>query len=349
MLELLQQHTISVYELDLHNFVKKRIKARQLLSADRFDLYAKLFYIKNRERDTAMARQVYVDHILAFNPDGKEPGRSDKDGVDDFIQVFDALIDHFETHDFDENISLIPVDGNHVPLDGSHRVAALAYYDKEVDVLYFPDVESKSTFDYRYFINRGISVKIADTIALETLVYTSNLHLACLWPKMGNANEKKFALNYLDSQFSIYYSKSMSISLEGLTKFIYESYKHQDWVGDASNNFKGARSKALSCYASNGLVHFVLFQADGLDTVVNTKEAIRNHYQLDKHALHITDDDQETEDLMKLVFTEEAMQFQNTSNQLKDKFKEAITIFKNVHWLNFKVKVAATLTKLKLR
>lgn len=349
MLDLLQKHTVSIYELDQHTFIKKRMKARELLSAERFDLFAKLFYIKNRELDKAKASKVYVDHILAFNPDGKEPGRSDKESVQDFIQVFDELIDHFKEHEFDNTISLIPVDSNYVHLDGSHRVAALAYYDKEVDVLYFPDVESKSTFDYSYFIKRGLSVKIADTIALETLVYTSNLHLACLWPKMGNLNEKKFALNYLDTQFSVYYSKSMSMPLESLTKFIYESYKHQDWVGDASNNFKGARSKALSCYASNGLVHFVLFQADGLDDVVNTKEAIRNHYQLDKHALHITDDDQETEDLMKLVFTEEAKQFQNTSNQLKDKFKEAITIFKNVHWLNFKVKVAATLNKLKSR
>lgn len=348
MLGLLQQHTIKIYDLDKKNFSRDKVKARSLLSSDRFDLYAKLFYIRNRKQNPTLAQKVYNEHILAFNPDGKEPGRDDKDGVDDFTQVFDELIDHFEKNEFDASVSIVPVDKNNNPLDGSHRVAALAYFDKEIDVLKFPEVEANAAFDYRYFLKRGLPVQYADEIARETIVYTSNLHIACLWPKMGNLSNKQFALDYLRNQFDVYYSKSISMPLTGLTRLIYESYKHQDWVGDASNDFKGARSKALSCYASHGNVHVVLFQAEDLDGVVSAKEVIRAHYQLDKHALHITDDDQETKEMMHLVFTEQAKQFQDTSSQVKDKAKEYITIFKNVYWLNFKVKIASILTKLKL-
>lgn len=348
MLELLQQHTVNIYALKEQQYIRKKIKARRLLTADRFDLYAKLCYIRNREDHPIVAQKVYKEHILAFNPDGKEPGREDKDGVDDFIQVFDELIDHFEKNEFDASISIVPVDKNNNPLDGSHRVAALAYFDKEVTVLEFPNVVGKTAFDYQYFLKRGLPVSCADAIAREIVHYSSQLHLACLWPKMGNLSDKQYALDYLRNQFDVYYTKSIHMPLNGLTRLIYESYKHQDWVGDASNNFKGARSKALSCYASHGNVHFVLFQADDLEDVVQAKEVIRGHYQLDKHALHITDDDQETKEMMQLVFTDEAKQFQNTSNRIKDRVNEFITIFKNVYWLNFKVKIASMLTKLKL-
>ena len=348
MLGLLQEHTVKIYDLKTQRFTRGKMKARSLLAANRFDFYAKLFYIRNRTHNPALAQKVYIEHILAFNPDGKEPGREDKNGVDDFLQVFDELIDHFEKNEFDASVSIVPLDKNNNPLDGSHRVAALAYFDKEIDVLKFPEVEAKAAFDYRYFLKRGLSIQCADEIARETIVYTPNLHIACLWPKMGKVREKQFAINYIQKEFDEFYSKSITMPLTGLSRLIYESYKHQDWVGDASNNFAGARSKALSCYASHGNVHFILFQAEDLDRVISVKEAIRAHYQLDKHALHITDDDQETKEMMQLVFTEQAKQFQDTSSQVKDKAKEYITIFKNVYWLNFKVKIASILTKLKL-
>lgn len=347
-LSRLQKHTIEAYSLEQQPFIEQRIKARALLSQDRFDLYAKLFYIKNRETNRDLAIKVYTEHILAFNPDGKEPGRSDKDGINDFIQVFDELIGEFKENDFDSLISLIPIDKNNNPLDGSHRIAALAYFDKEIEILKFSEVKAKVAFDYEYFFKRGLSAQVSDYMAMEVLNYTTNLHLACLWPKMGNLKEKQFALDYLHQHFTIYYTKSMRMPLEGLTRLIYESYKHQDWVGDYNNNFSGARSKALNCYASHGIVQFVLFRANDLDNVLKAKEVIREHYQLDKHALHITDDDRETKEMMELVFTERAKQFQNASSELKDKIQEFRVILKNVYWINFKVNTARVLKKFKL-
>ena len=65
----------------------------QLLVGSRFDLFAKLYYIRHRQTDNVMAREVTTNTFKAFNPDLKEPGREDKNGYDDFIDAFDALID----------------------------------------------------------------------------------------------------------------------------------------------------------------------------------------------------------------------------------------------------------------
>jgi len=340
MLGFLQQHTIAIYKLDQHTFVKKRIKARELLSADRFDLYAKLFYIKNRVQDAAKAQQVYADHILAFNPDGKEPGRSDKDGVGDFTRVFDELINHFKDHEFDETISLIPVDENYVPLDGSHRVAALAYFDKEIEVLYFPDVKSKTSFDYNYFMTRGLPIKSADAIAKETLAYASNLHLACLWSKKSNIQGKQSVISCIKNQFPVYYVKNMHIPLKYFNRMVTATghQKMTDYMPKESSS---------SISAFNGVVQLILFQSNNKEEFNNMRESIEKCYKLNQYGLYITDNYRETEMMMDLVFTEKSKQFQNTLNRTYDKIEAFRGKFKNVYWINFKVKAAKLLKRLK--
>jgi hypothetical protein len=344
MIQRLQQHTVDIYHLNQKKYTYKRVKARSLLSADRFDLFAKLFYIRLREKDFDRAVKIYTDHILAFNPDGKEPGREDKNGVVDFIRAFDGLIAHFRDKDFDESISLIPVDKNGNPLDGSHRIAALAYYDKEVSILQFEEVKAKAVFDFAYFQKRGLPAHTADAIALESLRYISGLHIACLWPKMGSKNKKAFALKHLRENYAVFYEKLFQINLEGLSKLIYETYKHQDWVGNVENNFAGARSKALSCYAGNGQIYFILFQVSDLKKVEESKESIRTHYHSEE-VLHISKDDNETTSIAKLIFTNRKKQLQNRCSEMRDKVREYNSLFKNVYWLNFKVCIAKILKR----
>ena len=112
-----------------------------------------------------MATKVYSEHIKAFNPDFKEPGRDDKNGCSDFINDFNAIIRQFKNNEFDDSISIVPVDKNGIILDGSHRLAALAYYNRTITIARFHNVTAKCRFDYDYFLNRGLSRTIADIIA----------------------------------------------------------------------------------------------------------------------------------------------------------------------------------------
>lgn len=349
MLELIQDHTRKIYDLDNKEYQRKKIPARDLLVLSRFDLFAKLIYIHYRESDKDFALKIYGEHIKAFNPDLKEPGRTDKNNLQDFIQAFDELIDFFKDNSFDPAISLIPVSENGVPLDGSHRVAALAYYNKEVEILQFKNVFPKADFDFKYFLNRGLARDTADSIVKDSIHFIDNLFIACLWPRMGDSVEKELAINQFTKQFSVFYTKSMQMSLEKLSMFIYEIYDHQDWVGNKENNYAGARNKAMQCYGKSKTVDFIVFQAESLKDVVALKEAIRDIYNLDKHALHITDNKEESEEVLDLVFTENKEKFTTASLRRKEQWEEYKLLFKNVYLINAKVKVAAFLKKIGLR
>ena len=145
---LLQPHTVTLYHLKEKSYSVENVKARTLLSPLRFDLYGKLYYAKHRHDDPTQARRVYIEHIKAFNPDGREPGRDDKTSFEDFISTFDSLLDYFKDNEFDENKSIVPVSSNGIILDGAHRLAALAYYDKEITIARFVDVVPVCQFDY---------------------------------------------------------------------------------------------------------------------------------------------------------------------------------------------------------
>lgn len=100
ILNRLQPHTTIIYCLDSKKFQIKTIKARTLLTSKRFDLFAKLYYIVNQRENREKALEVYTKHIKTFNPDLKEPGRSDKNTINDFINSFETLINEFEKKRF---------------------------------------------------------------------------------------------------------------------------------------------------------------------------------------------------------------------------------------------------------
>lgn len=347
MLEKLQTHTVKLYELNEKKYRIRQLPAKELIVGSRFDLWAKLFYAHHRKINSNLAKSVYLSHIMAFNPDGKEPGREDKTNADDFLNVFDALLDYFENHDFDNSISLIPVSSDGVILDGSHRTAALAYYNKLVTVVQFEEVHPVCHFDYQYFLKRGFPISIADLVVESSTLFSDELYVACLWPKMGTEKEKAFALQLIDNQFDVLYVKKRKMSLRGLSRFMYEIYKHQDWVGDANNDYAGAKTKATLCFSSNAIVHFVVFKAKNLEKVLLLKSSVREHYHLEKHALHITDNSEETQQILNLILGDGKELFGNAEARLAEKIAEWRFRFTNIYWLNFKIMIAAFLNKIK--
>jgi hypothetical protein len=345
---LLQQHTIDLYDLKNKQFEILELPARELVFLSRFDLFAKMAYIKYQSTDPEYARKIYGEHITAFNPDLKEPGRDDKNGLQDFITTFDALIFHFRYNDFDRTKSLIPVSEEGEILDGSHRVAALAFFDKNVNIIKFKGVQSKTKFNYLYFLKRGLSVKTADAIAYESLSFKKPIYIACLWPKMGNTKKRAFANAYFSNHFDILYVKNVKMTLDNLSMFMYEIYKHQDWVGSQENNFAGARDKALKCFGADRTIQFIVFTSSSIDEVIKAKENIRLHYQIEKHALHITDNTNETKDIFNLILTDNIKKYTSGVDRFSSRYNEFKELIKNVYLIHLKVKVAAVLKSIGL-
>ena len=337
---LLQEHTIDIYQLRNHECRLEKVPARSLLNPKRFDLFAKLYYIDNVSTNRDDALRVYGEHIKTFNPDGREPGREDKQGVDDFVAVFDQIITHFKDHDFDDEVSVVPVDGNGVILDGAHRVAALAYYGKTVTIARFDDVKAKCDFDCTYFKNRGMAWDVADTIALEMVKWLDQLLVACLWPSTA-IKQKQLIIEMLGRTHQLAYRKDIRCDLHSLANFVGYIYRGQEWT----QNPDYVLDKASRVYGKSTLSLVLFVSENSLNTVLEEKEEIRQLLGKGKDSLHIADNHDETLDIATVTLDKNQQskwmtsQALNFFNKFSDQLKERWLIFKKVQWIAFKVRI----------
>ncbi|MBR5175503.1 MAG: hypothetical protein IKW89_06190 [Bacteroidales bacterium] len=181
-LDLIQPHWVEEYHLRDYEYEVLSLPAAELLTPLRFDLFAKLYYIRNRKVRPRLARKVYYENIRALVPLGKEWGQEQvKSSFAAHFKAFDALIDSFETSDFKPDVSIVPIGKDHVLLDGAHRVSTLAYYGKSVTVSYFPGVEGEC-YPYTFFLGHGMSRRAADLVALEGIRYIEGMNALLLRP-----------------------------------------------------------------------------------------------------------------------------------------------------------------------
>lgn len=339
---VLQPHTVKIYDLKGKECRVETVPARSLLHPLRFDLFAKLFYISNRVQDPFIARKVYIKHIMTFNPDGREPGRKDKDSLEKFIIVFNQLIDHFANEEFDSTQSIVPVGKNGIILDGAHRVAALSYYNKQITIARFDSVEPKCMFDYHYFLARGLPRSICDIIAKVLMESAHQMYVACLWPRMGSIERQEKIMQMISSRYMIVYDRDVKISRSSLVSFIARVYKGQDWVGNAETGFIGARDKAMNVYGKGGNIKFLFFESNSLSDVVALKEEIRELIGCGKHAIHITDTKEETLDIALAVLdeNERGNWLCNRDNMIfvvNEWIKDKYMYIRYVWWLKIKI------------
>lgn len=354
--ELFQEHTVKLYNLRNHPYIIQKVNARELLSVYRFDLFAKLFYACHRDENSELAREVYLKHIKAFNPDGKEPGRSDKHSFNDFIQTYDRLLDYFKDHDFDASRSVVPVSSDGIILDGAHRVAALAYYDKEVTIARFEDVVPVCQFDYYYFRQRGLIQEICDIIAKEVILWKKGCYVACLWPRMGNDHQKVLAKNLISEHGTIFYTKTFTVSFESFRTFIGYIYRMEPWVGTEQNDFEGIRKKSKHCYVKGNKMEFCFFYSEeSISEITDLKEEIRNLYFWGKHSIHITDNNDETAEIASYVLDYNGLEkwaFKGDNKRfqlIKMYLAEQFYIMKNVRLIRLKTYIANRICKYLLR
>ena len=62
MIQLLQKHTVDLYDLKNKEFEFQKISAQELISFSRFDLFAKMTYIKYRSSNPDYAKKIYSKH-----------------------------------------------------------------------------------------------------------------------------------------------------------------------------------------------------------------------------------------------------------------------------------------------
>lgn len=283
-----------------------------LLTYNKLDIAFKLFYLENRYKLPALAKEVYRADICA-QTDGKfsEFGNESKNSFEKYIEQFELTFENIKNSNFDSSQSIIPLAKNNSVYNGSHRIASTILLNKNVTVsnLDLPILNG----DYKFYYERGVSEEILELGILKFIESCSeNIYMAFLWPSgKGRKKEAK-------SKFSnIVYEKRIHLNFNGAYNLLYELYKHMDWIGSKKNSFSGIQQKSTEAFPVLEPIEVILFQSERLEDVRNIKEEIRKIYNIGFSSVHITDTKEETLRVARLLFNKNGLHFLNFAYQHK--------------------------------
>lgn len=301
--KLLDEHFYS--DLTSEEYRVKRIKAVNLLTSFRLDLAFKLLYLEMKEKDVTFAEEYYKEHIKALTLGAfREPGNDEKSSIDKFIDAFNDTFEEIQSEGFDASKSLIPLSQNGAIANGAHRVASAIFLEKEVECVALNGYDH--LYDYDFFYKRALSTTMLDTVVTKFVEYASNVYIAFIWPTaVGHDSEIEAIVP------NIVYKKEIKLNVNGAHNLLSCLYSGEDWIGSIGDNFNGTKGKLVECFKTFDPVRVIAFQADNLDEVLEIKENIRNVFKVGKHAVHITDTQEEAIESARLVFNENSLHFLN--------------------------------------
>ncbi len=287
------------------------IDAKELISHQRLDLMAKYIYAEQRlnSPDLDYGRALYKAHLKAIN-NFKEGDQSGKVIYTDFENAFNSAIDSIERNGFDPTESLIPVDRRNIIIDGAHRVAACALLGKKVKITRF-NFSTKS-LGARELLNMGLNRDAVDALVSKYLSLTESNYVAVLFPIMNE--NKPIALSELNAIGDVFYEQKIALSAKGKSNLIRTLYHGEPWLSP-SKQLSGGLEHHLSkrFYRKQNVVHFVFFQCDDIQQVLNAKDRIRNRIGLGNLPIHITDHTSEVRNISDVVLTNNGRHWLNNA------------------------------------
>lgn len=334
----LTEYFINENNIDIHKqYEIIDIDARKLIQYNRFDLMAKWIYIQAKENGISSnyGYNVYKDNINAFSCGTFiEPGMPEKTTFERYVEEIDTLIENIKKNGFDKTKSLIPVGKNDEAFDGSHRISVAAFFEKKVTIIRFPNMCRRYSYDYAFFRNYLMSDESMGYMAIQYAYLKRNCYMACLWPKadLSKCNEVEALIKTIGN---IVYEQDVYLTYRGMKNFMIQIYGHQEWTGSIENHFDGVIAKVDACYQEGKPVRTYLFEADDFDNVVDIKKKIRDIFQIENHSIHISDNSNETIDMVNLLYNRNSVEFLNKAEPYKYSgvFKKLIEL-KNVVLLN---------------
>lgn len=313
------------------NCIEEFMPARQLLGSGRFDLYAILLYIDSKVRN--LSNNSYHDYVYYQRTDAitdhvyGETGKPYKNNYEAYRSDLDKMIEDHLNGNFDDFRTIIPIDKNGLLLDGAHRVACAAYFNKTVRTLRFLD-KSSSPVNYTSLVSRLLPTKAAIAMALESTKWHDDLYMLFFWPK-ATSNEKVFdeCIKLVRKEVDVFYEKTLKLQIMAIKNLMIQLYGHMDWIGSAENGFKGIMGKVDSVWESGGICHFVLIRADSLQYVLDLKSRIRDMFDCGLASIHSTDNIRETRIAANALFNPNSLHF--LENGSPDKYVKSFGLYKS--------------------
>jgi hypothetical protein len=325
------------FQFDLSDICTEyEINARELLGEDRFDLYAILFYIDCKVKgmqNLDFAISVYKERTRSITAyQFKEDCNSEKQNFEAFLNALDLLITTYQNDTFDATKKLIPIDKNGTLIDGAHRVACAAYFDKPVRVLQFTEREVIKT-TYSVMRSKMLPDVVSDIMALTACKWHEDLFMVFFWPKSAvNATKQQQALELIRSRVSVLYEREMTLNYNAIRNLMIQLYGHMDWVGSIENDFESTYHKASDVWDERGYCRFVLVRADSCEAMLKLKAEARDIMGIGLSSIHSTDTIAETNLAVNALFNRNSLHFISyakptkfkSSFKLVEKFKSII-------------------------
>ena len=301
-LKKLQPYTVELFQLENQPCEIVELPAKKLLNNRRFDLAAKTLYLQHLQSgfDMNYAKHAYCRHIEAMNPNHREPGQPDKNSIDKYVTTFEELFRSFQTDGFRADKTLIPIDRDCVLLDGAHRVSCAAVLNMNIRAVRFPELDSHWSITADHLRKNLLDEESIDAMCLEFVRQHDDLYMLCLWPSASA--EEEWVSKKIASAATVVNRREMMLDLNQLTHLMAQVYMTQDWIGSAENLFGGVSQKSTACFKAGQKTVFYLLECSDFDTIANLKADIRDHFQMGKHSVHITDTIEECRQIADLVF-----------------------------------------------
>lgn len=297
-LEKLDKNCYLKFSMD-DNCIQETIEARKLLCSERFDFYAILVYIDQKVKGVKnlnYAIKLYQERTKAMTSRKvSEPGNDEKNSFDDFLLVLDNMIDDFQNGRYDVERTLVPVDKNYVPLDGAHRVSCAAYFNKEINILRFTELEYQFK-GYQYLKQELLPTQYSDMMALESLKWHDDLYVFFIWPKAHKTPPDilKNAEELIRFHTDVLYETEYKLSYTAIRNLMIQIYGHMDWLGNIDNDFANVLVKVDEVWANNGKVKLVITHGKSCEHITELKAQIRNMFGIGLSSCHSTDNMRET-------------------------------------------------------
>jgi hypothetical protein len=301
--ELIERHLFSLLRQSSYEVVT--MTARELLVHTRFDIAVKLLYLEVKGKNPKFAEKIYKEHIKAFSLGTyTEIGNKNKNSIFKFINEFDNIFQSIRLGGFDKSVTLLPLSRNGVLLNGSHRVASAIYLNENVACVQ-TEIDNP-TYDYKFFQKRHMPNDSLDAAAIKFIEYANNVYLAFIWPSAQGFDEEVESIIP-----NIFYRKSVQLSLNGAHNLISQIYYGENWLGSASDNFKGSKEQVERCFSTSDSIRVVAFQAESLDEAIKVKERIREVFDIGKGSIHTTDTAEEAVKISRIIFNDNGVHFLN--------------------------------------
>ncbi len=305
----------TILEPFLHKFLTKKeyeiysIDPINLITYNRLDIIYKILFLEGIEANNSYKLEGYSEHIKAFNfGKFKEYGNSEKNSSKKFIQEFLSIDKNIYSNGFKIEKSVIPIANDGSILNGSHRVAASCFREKEISYVQLD--HNPLIYNYQYFTNRLVNNNRLQDVIYNYIKLSNHCHIALIWPRSNIEDE------VINKYFSkIVYQKKISLTLNGLDNLIKNVYKDEPWIGNIDNNYGGSMSKTSLCFAKGRKLRFIVFDNDNKQMILRIKEKIRRICGVGNHSIHTTDSKDESIKLARLLLYENSIIMLNKINK----------------------------------